>query len=437
MMTNRSQIFTILAALVALTGPAVAQTPAPSARSFGLANSYDARARGYEAAFWNPANLAMPGSPGWSVGVVGGSAYLNNNSLSYGQIEDLYGEFLDDATKSELLADIRRDDPDRMFELSFDLGASAAGVSFGRFALGIGAIGAGNLALSPDAMEVFLFGNAGESGQGGDFDFEGSRAQVWALSGASLSYGHPIRIPALDWLEMSFGVGATLKIGVAHGLARFSDRGSLLTSDPLAFAVDAEVVNSTDADAGRVWSVDLGTAMDWGGRLNATLTLKNALSNVSWNEEEFDLTRYILTADFDSTTLTDSTVAFRDLSEADQQSVRGFLEEVDLPRSLTLAGLYHVTPRLSVSVDYTELIGGELRSRWDHRAAAGAELRLIDALPLRAGLATNFEQLSYTGGIGAYAGPLHVDFSIGRWGAAGGDGVVAAFSLSVWPGMGY
>jgi hypothetical protein len=433
---ERHRITAILFGLLAgLAGPAWAQLGTPSARSLGLADSYMARARGYEAPFWNPANLGLSDRPGWSVGLAGASGYLNNNSLSYGQVTDLYGEFIDDATKSRLLADIRRDDPDRMFELAFDVGANVLGVSVGRLAIGFGAIGAGDIRVTPDAMELLLFGNVGEDGTGKDFSLAGSQAQVWALSGVSLSYAQPFTYPTL--IGVTFSVGASIKYGVAHGLARLTDNGSVLTGDPLALNVDAEALTSNDADAGRVWAVDLGAAMEWGPSLVVGLSVANALTNIAWNEDVFELTQFAAQADFDSTAWTDTTFTFAELSPADQERVTAALEAADLPRQLRLGGLYRLGPRFTLSADYVEQIGGSLRARWERTLAVGGELRPTDVLPLRAGLATNFEQVAVTGGLGIYAGPVHLDFSIGRWGVLGGDGIVGALSLSVWPGSGY
>jgi len=431
-------ITAILAALVAGSlSEASAQMAAPSARSFAFAGSYVARARGYEASFWNPANLGLPDAPSWSLGLAGASAYLNNNSLSYGQISDLYGEFLDDATKSELLADIRAGEPDRMLEASADVGAHIIGASIWRFAFGVSSVGAGNLNVNSDAVELLLFGNAGEDGSGKDFSLDGSEAQAWAFTGGFASYAHPITIPGLDYFGMKFSVGATLKYGVAHTLARLFDRGTIMTANPLAVDVEAEAITSVDASAGQFWSLDLGAAMEYDRDLVVGVVLSNALANVSWNEEEFELHLLTAQADFDSTTSNDTTLAFSELTAEQQDQIIELLGAADVAKELRLGGVYRVTPMFTASFDYVELMGGNLRSRWDRTFSAGGELRPVSFLPLRIGLATDFGHLSYTGGFGIYAGPVHTDFAIGRWGVAGGDGIVGAISVSIWPGNGY
>lgn len=432
-----NRIAIALALLLACVSDAGAQLATPSARSFALANSFMARARGYESPFWNPANLGLPDRPGWSVGLVGASAYLNNNSLSYGQISDLYGEYLDNDTKSELLASIREDDPTKMLTLSVDANAHVLGVSLWRFAFGAGSMGAGNLEVSPDAAELVLFGNVGEDGTGKDFVLDGSHGQGWAISGGYVSYAQPFTIPALDYLGLKFSFGATIKYGVAHGLVYLQDTGTTIINDPLVVSVDAEVLKSTDADAGRLWAADLGLAVDWDGLLVAGISLSNAFSSITWQEDDFELIQVIALADFDSTSSSDTTLAFSELPTAKQDEIIAFLEERTVPKRLRLGVVFEAIPALTVSADYVELIGGTLRSRWDRSFSAGGELRLLSALPLRVGLATDFSHFAYTGGLGIYMGPVHLDMSIGRWGVVGGDGLVAAISFSVWPGTGY
>ena len=41
------------------------------------------------------------------------------------------------------------------------------------------------------------------------------------------------------------------------------------------------------------------------------------------------------------------------------------------------------------------------------------------------------------GGLGVYAGPVHLDFSLTTMTLAAGDGIIASLSISVWPGADY
>ena len=174
------------------------------------------------------------------------------------------------------------------------------------------------------------------------------------------------------------------------------------------------MIRSTDADAGRYWGIDLGLAMEW-QKLVASLSLQNALGNVHWNVDDFELHLYGVQSDFDGTSTTDRTFAFSDLSPEEQDRLRG------------------LTPKLSLSADYRDLLGGTLLSRWDHTLSAGAEFVPLAAFPLRAGLATDFSHMAVTAGIGAYLKAIHIDLAIGDWILLEGDGIVASLSISLWP----
>ena len=429
-MIKRYTIAILALPLIGLLAPeAGAQLADPSARSLGLSGAYTARARGYEAVFWNPANLGLPGHAGWSVGLPAVNAFIANNSLSYGDISGLYGEFLDDQRKSEILEDIRRGDPDRMLEIDGDASAHWIGFSIWRFAVAGGSIATGTAELSADAVELILFGNVGEDGLGKDFALEGSNALGWSVSAVGASYAQPFTIPALDHLGMHFSVGATAKYLVAHGLGRVTDQGSLFTLDPLAVDVSAEAIYSSDAISGSGWSVDLALAMK-SQSVTAGLTVRNLAGDIAWDEDVFELTVVTASADFSSSTSSDTTFSFDELSPEDQARVRAFLDEASLPTRIRLGGKFDLGSKFSVSADYEETVGGTLRAGWDRLIATGAELALVPNIPLRIGLGTNFEDIAYAGGLGIYGGPVHFDIAARRQ----GGGLALAISLSVWPG---
>ncbi|HSG80849.1 MAG TPA: hypothetical protein VLC48_01260, partial [Gemmatimonadota bacterium] len=401
-------------------------------RSAALANSFAARARGYEAPFWNPANLGLPDRPRWSFGLVGISTSLSNNSLTYGQITGLYGRFLDDATKSKLLADIRGANPDGTIQLDVEAGGSFAGVSVGRFAFAFGTMAGGNADLSADAAELLLFGNDGEDGLGKDFDFSGSSGQGWWMTGGSVSYGHPFRLALKDGTGLDLSFGVTFKYGVSHGLLRFSDRGTVITAEPLAVDALAERVRTDLGDAGRFWAFDLGIAGQWKD-LVAGISVHNIVGDVSWDLDQVELTAYRAEADFSRTTTTASSFTYSELGPEETARLGKVLDELDVPTRLRIGGAYRVSRKVSLSADYYDFIGGELRGVWDHTLAVGGEFDLIRVVPLRVGLATNFSQLAITAGAGLWLGVFHADLALGRWGIVKGDGVSLALSVSFWP----
>lgn len=420
----------LLLVLLALATPARAQLATPEARSFALGGAYTARATGYEASFWNPANLGLSTNPAWSAGA-NASMYFSNNALDYGRVTGLYGEYLDAAEKSRLLEDVRAATGGGLAQLSFDVGAQGVGVSFGRFAAGLAGIGAGDARITPDALELLLFGNVGQDGTGRDFDFSGTRADLWSLYGGYASFAQPFTLDRVAGAR--FSAGATLRYGVAGDLLRVTETQSELIYEPLSLDVALQKLDSSGGNAGRAFAADLGLAVEWEGRLVAGMSLVNAIQVVSWERSNFAVTSYQVQADYENISSTSTTVAYDDLDGSARDRVDALLEEADLPRELRFGSLYRASPRWDVSADYVERIGGSLRSRWDRSLSAGAEFRALPVLPLRAGLATSFDQFALTAGLGLHTGPVHLDFAIGRWGLGGGDGLVSALALSLWP----
>ena len=422
----------ILVLAVAWTGKASGQLATHSARSEAMAGAYLALARGYESAHWNPANLGLPDRPRWSVGLASASASLRNNALTYGQITDLYGRVLDDATKSKLLEDVRSASADDLFELDFGLGGSVLGLSVGRFGFGLGTRAAGRGDISADALELVLFGNDGELGEGKDFELSGSQAHAWWLSGGHVSYAQPIVLPLAGGASIDLSVGASFKYAVMHGYLRFDDRGSLLTSEPLAINATAELLESNGGDAGRVWGFDLGIAARWED-LVAGVALENMVADVAWDLESFDLTLYSVESDFQRTVTLDSTTLYGELDPADRERLAALFGRLAPPRRLRLGAAYPVAPKALLSVDFYELVGGRLRNQWDRSLAIGGEFTWLRSVPLRAGVATDFSELALTVGAGVRLGVFQADLALGRWGLARGEGVVVALSLSFWP----
>lgn len=404
----------------------------PSARSEAMAGAYSALARGYESALWNPANLGLPDRPGWSFGLASASANLRNNALTYGQITDLYGRFLDDATKSRLLADVRSANADGLLELDFGIGGSVLGFSIGRFGFGLGTRAAGRGDISADALELALFGNDGESGQGKDFNLSGSRAHAWWLSGGHVSYGQPLAVRLTGEQSIDLSVGLTFKYAVMHTYLSFDDLGSSLRSEPLAVDATAELLESTHGDAGRVWGFDIGIAARWEG-LVAGVALENVVADVAWDIGSFDLTLYSVESDFERTITLDSTTLYGELDQADRERVKDGFGRLDPPKQLRLGAAYPLAPKVLLAVDYYETFGGRLRNQWNRSLAVGGEFSWLRPVPLRAGFATDFSELALTAGAGFRLGVFQADVALGRWGLARGEGIVVALSLGFWP----
>jgi hypothetical protein len=360
------------------------------------------------------------------------SANIKNNSLTYGQITDLYGRFLDDATKSRLLADVRAASADDLLEVDFGLSGSALGLSIGRFGFGLRTTAAGRGDISADALELILFGNDGETGEGKDFELGGSNAHAWWSTGGQVSYAQPFALRLPDGASVDLSIGASFKYSVLHTYLRFDDLGSRLTSEPIAVNASAELLESKNGDAGRVWGFDLGIAARWED-LVAGVALENIIGDVIWDLSSFDLTLYSVESDFQRTVTLDSTTLYSELDPADRERLRDRFERLNPPKQLRLGAAYPVAPKVLLSASYYELFGGGLLNEWDRSLALGGEFTWLRHVPLRTGVATDFSELALTLGAGLWLGVFHADLAVGRWGLARGEGLVLSLSLSFWP----
>ncbi len=421
----------LAAALIGWAGDAAAQAINTSAASIGLAGAYTARARGFEAAGWNPANLGLADGPEWSLGLPAVRGSFQSNSWSFGQFSDLWGEFLDDAAKNKLLDTIRRGDPGRRFTLEADADAQLIGFSYWRFALSLGTVAAADVNFADDLMEFVLFGNAGDEGAGADLDFSASDGDAWWISSVGLSYGQPIRIGNLEERGFDVALGITARYLITHALAGVNDLGSVLTEDPLTAGVDAEVIYSGNANGGG-YAIDLGLAMTWES-WSAGIAFENLIGDVDWGREEFEYSGLVANTGFGAATAEEITGKYAELDPATRQRVDGLLESADLAKRVRFGAAYQPSRKLFLSADYQEIIGGMLRLGWEHRLSAGAEWHPWQFLPLRLGLTTNFDKVAVGAGLGLEVKFFYFDLSAGRQFLAAGDELILAASISIWP----
>src|ERR1700694_3625793 len=102
-MTRARQIVPVM--LLASKSMAGAQLANTSTAATALSGAFTARATGYNAVAWNPANLAMPGNPGFSFTVLSldGSAGLKPIDLQ--KIHDYQGQVVPKAVREQWLLD--------------------------------------------------------------------------------------------------------------------------------------------------------------------------------------------------------------------------------------------------------------------------------------------------------------------------------------------
>src|SRR4051812_25364086 len=144
---------------IALARGASSQLVSASATSLSLGDNYTALARGFNAVNWNPANLGQPGNPLFSFGFAGrGTGGMD--PISLGDLSQYSGVPVPNAVLNGWLARVRQQGGQSL-EAE---GSGSIAMSIGSLAFQLATTGYERGKLSPDAVEVLLYGNAGATG---------------------------------------------------------------------------------------------------------------------------------------------------------------------------------------------------------------------------------------------------------------------------------
>ena len=153
-MELRKQLY-ITACLVLILIASASGAGWNDAVSIGMAGSYTAVARGYDAIGFNPANLGLSNQPGTQLQLFALGSTLINNSFSMGDYEQYNGAYLSESDKREILSKI----PSGGLEFTGNTAASALSFARGPIAFSATVEAAGQGSLSRDVVDLAFFGN--------------------------------------------------------------------------------------------------------------------------------------------------------------------------------------------------------------------------------------------------------------------------------------
>ncbi|MEX2570241.1 MAG: hypothetical protein WD737_02980 [Gemmatimonadota bacterium] len=401
-----------------------AQLTNASAAALGLGENHTAGARGFSAIAWNPAGLAMPDTPGGSFALLPVQLVGGLGPIGLADFKDFEGTIVPEQTKSQWY--------ERIAAAGGEQGVAGGDVTYlalqwGR--VGVQASSTARVAgvLGPGAAELLLFGNAGRTGQAGDFVLAGSSFDVAAVSTGAISYGHPVIRDA----ERALSLGVTLKRSVGHVLVSGRDAGSEFGSDPLAVSLDFPIIHSDttqDAsalDSGGGISLDVGAAWE-SGSLTAGVAVRNLVDTFAWDEDDLFFRPGVAEADDDDVT---TDVDARPFSSAPQE-VRDRLDDLGFSPVVAVGLGYRVSPRLLVTGDVRRNLRESVLAGPQSHVGLGAELAPLDWLPLRAGAALVTGGHLLSAGVGLRLGPVRLAASAARTDGEFGAGSVMMFTLS-------
>lgn len=376
-----------IAAGIALAGrSATAQLPNASAAAFGMGGNFTAIARGYEAVAWNPANLAMPNRPMFSMGLIvfGGSAGLD--PIDVKMLHSFSGQVVDSATRVSWLEQVRLAGGQRG---RVDGGVTPLALSVGPVGLQLGSTAYTTLNLSPDAWEAMLFGNAGNNGgQAKSLDLTGTSVRAGVISTAALSFALPVPINFTGGLlkDEHAAIGLTAKYVMGNSLVVAQDLGSVL-SDSLQLSFPMIVPDSNyNGSLGNGVGVDLGIA--WGGGpWKVGLNAENVFNSFRWDTTLLAAVSGVGTFSTDSNATDFDTQHPYSVAPAE---LRNIVDQQRFAPAVTFGAAFRVMPSLTLTADIRQSFGDDnaIQIGPKSRMGVGAEWRLLPFLPLRGGVAS-------------------------------------------------
>ncbi|HEU0053913.1 MAG TPA: DUF5723 family protein [Longimicrobium sp.] len=387
----------LLAAGVALAAPAAAQIPL-TPRALGMGGAYVAVARGQEALFLNPANLALPSSPHWSFGIPTLSAGASIVGLDVNDIIDItdYGS-LSEERQAEILADI----PASGTEGQVDVRVPFAAAQIRNVALGVSWQTTGSHSAARDLVDL-LFNGVQPRAYDVD-DTEGFRATWFDFAAAY----------ARRFGQLS--VGATAHYYSGQELVRSGVVNTEIVGLPTP---DVRVTYAgVRSEGGSGFGLDLGAAMKPSPRVTLSASISNLLNNFEWNEDLRVRTVTLTRADYEDGDLEGINDRYVE-SETDYDgaaasaAVRELADDLardtDLPRTLRAGAAWEPRLGTTLSASYQgNLEDSRVSGIWEKQLGVGAQQSLNRMIAVRAGLASNLDSGSLFS-VGLSLGPINL-----------------------------
>ena len=381
-------------ACVLAAGVAGAQLPNASPAATGLSGAYTARARGYDAVAWNPANLGLPGNPGFSFSALALSGSSGLDPISLNDVAPYSGKVLPAAERQQWLETVTAKGGENG---SIDGGVTILGLSAGPFAVQIATSVGGSTALNPDAFQAVMFGSAGLTGAPANLDFQGSKARVGVFTSGALSFGHAF------WSNRSgdhFSIGVTGKYIVGNFLGMAQDDGSATTASSVSVDMpDVYSPRSSNFMIGSGEGMDAGLA--WTSRrLSLGATVQNIVNTFAWDSTK--LLSQPGTALFNGSTNASN---FADQPYADAPaSLRASVANDKFKPAIAAGLAYALRPSVTLSIDGRQQASDGILFGPKTQIGGGIELRGLPVLRLRGGASYVTNGWGVSGGAGLALG---------------------------------
>jgi len=417
---SRTPMTRLAPALLLVTGILVSDLALPttveaqgtySVAGYSMAGARGTALKDIDAALVNPAILGLPGRRTFSMRLFSLNTHLDQNFMSLGRWNRWQGEFLDDVEKENYLSSLGDAANIRM-----QAEIATFGLQLGRLALGAYHVINAEARIPTDLFDLALNGNQlDRTYHFGEF---GVGTEAVSVFHASYAFRFPAAIDTLLKLmvlpvkEIWGGIGIKyymghLYMGVDEGTIDFTfgESGVWGNADYLYHSAGipgAELDSESDdplimrddtfgASAGSGFGIDLGIAavIDTGFTFHAGLL--NLSPGIKWDNSTYNVR---LTATADTIGIGTFMTFDEDAEEVDTDSLTSTdveLERIDsfrtpVPVILRFGTTYKVGRNLSLNAEFEHAFSRGLGYRTVPRVAFGFEYRLLNVIPIRAGM---------------------------------------------------
>jgi len=433
-MTKRSNAVTIrplstlaLAALLMVGQPASAQLRSASSAMMGTGGNYTALARGFGAVGINPAGLAMPGSPDFSLTFPSIRGRTGLNPISFSDLKDYEDTLIPASVKEGWLQDIAGEGSQTGFG---GAEVTSMGLSIGRIGLQLSSVALVQTDLNEDAAELLLFGNGGRTGVPRDLNLAGSSMEGFAVSTLGVGFAFPLNFRPMGYDDEAFAIGATLKYSLGHFLMLARDMGSLLQSDPIALDVTFPVAHTATedygVDGGSGFGMDLGVMWEGGGWAMGA-SVQNVFNTFEWSPDA--LVYRPGEAFFDGSDEDGTDFDEQPFSNA-PSSMQSEVEKMTFDPLISLGMAYEASDIVTLTADVRHQLGEGIILSPETHAGAGVELHPVGPIFLRGGGAWVTDGYRFGGGAGLALGPVHLSGAALWQGGDAGEATYAMLTLS-------
>lgn len=379
--------------LFGLSAAAQAQLANASTAATALGGAYTARAQGYNAVNWNPANLGMPGNQKFSFTLLPFDGQAGIKPIDFARLAPYSGDTIPKSIREQWMLDVERDGGQKG---ALGGGFTGAGLSLGPIGLQFNTKVAADMNLAPGAVEAMLFGNAGRYDTLRALSLAGSSFQSAVYSTGAVSYG--MKLPLIPLAN--FAIGATAKYTVGHGLVLGMDNGSAIGTSAINVSFPMIYPDSTSIETGNLGSgfgLDLGAAWKIPG-FRFGVSFQNVVNTFKWDTTKF-ATRSAIGSFSASQNQFDTDSVDQPYANA-PLVLRERIADLRFKPVIAAGISFDWIPRVTVSADVRQQVGKGIEVGPESMLGAGAELRLIPFIPLRGGVQMMSGGFGVSGGLG-------------------------------------